>query len=287
MFRSILLLSAFLCTHAFALSEHDRTCKEGNFSLPSTQQPTPLISFGELIINQFQTQIFVEAFDYINSDEYFIRVVPNILYGITDNFSVYLEVPFAPRNKSDGYHSSGIDDLLLQFEYAFFSRMELCSADQATIVANVGFPTGSASKIPPTGFGSFSYFIGTTYNHTEKRWLFFTSYGANFTTTTADRTKFGNQYLYQFGFGRNFATPVGWILNWLVEIDGTFSSHDKIRGIRDPNSGGNVILVTPSFWASNKILIFQAGVGYEVFQHLFGHQPQRHFLIAIDIGWTL
>ena len=94
------------------------------------------------------------------------------------------------------------------------------------------------------------------------------------------------QYLYEFGFGRIFATAGGWIFNWLIEIDGTFSEKDKYHGIKNPDSGGNVIYVTPSLWASSENWIIQAGLGYAVQQHLFGDQNRKGYLLVFNFGRT-
>ena len=130
-----------------------------------------------------------------------------------------------------------------------------------------------------------SYFIGGTFNHTRTDWLFFTSYGA-LLTTTHHQTKFGNQYLYQGGFGRTFANFKKWIVDWIVEIDGTFYEKNKVNGKMDPNSGGNVIYLTPSIWASTMHWTLQFGIGYAIQQHLFGDQNRYTYLIASSFGWT-
>ncbi len=158
-------------------------------------------------------------------------------------------VPASPRSKDGKHHSSGLQDIFVQLEYAFYTKNTIHSANQATIVANVSFPAGSSSKVPATGFGSERFFLGATFNHTEIDWFFFTSPGAIF-TTSKHGTKFGDQLLYQFAFGRNIPSSSHWILAWLVEFDGLYSWKNKIKGCADQNSGGNVIYVTPSIWAS-------------------------------------
>ncbi len=125
----------------------------GNFALPSSQQPTTFLSFGENIIDEGVAQIYLNAGAFIGKDNYSTIFTPNILYGITDDFSIFLTVPFAPRNKDGSDHSSGIGDISVQLEYAFFSKSTSHSVNQATIVAAIALPTGSASKEPTTGFG--------------------------------------------------------------------------------------------------------------------------------------
>lgn len=260
-------------------------CNVGNFALPFSQQPGPLISFGENIIGRNQVQLLLLGDDFIGKDSHFVELIPGILYGITDDFSVFFNVPAAASFKTNQSRSSGLEDLSLQFEYAVYTRISSCSSDQVTIVANASFPTGSSHKIPPTGFGAVGYFIGATYNRTWTNWFCFTSYGAEL-PMSHHGTKFGNQFLYQFGFGRNIANAKGWMFAWLAEIDGTFSARNRIDGNTDPDSGGNVIYLTPSLWISSKDWIFQLGLGYAVQQNLFGNQNRNEYLFAFDFVRT-
>jgi hypothetical protein len=257
----------------------------GNFSLPPAQQPGPLVSFGENIIDQGVVQAFLFADAFIGKNSYATDLVPGVLYGITDRFSFFFNVPFAPRDKDRRDHSSGIEDIFGQFEYGFYQRDDTDSATQATIVAGVAFPTGSSTKNPPTGFGSTSFFVGATFNRTLIDWFFFTSPGAVL-TTEKHRTQFGNQLLYQFGTGRYIPSPTGWIFAWMVEFTGQYSWKDKIKGRTDPDSGGNVIYITPSIWISSKKIILQLGAGYPVVQNLFGHQSKKFLSLDFNFGYT-
>lgn len=258
---------------------------EGNLSLPYSQQPGPLISFGENIIDRNQAQLFLYGDLFKGENKSFTDLMPGILYGITDHFSAFFNTPLAVDYRQKGHHSSGMEDIFLQLEYAFYDRRETSSTDAATLVVAGYFPTGSSHKDPPTGFGSMSYFVGATYNHTEVEWLFFTSYGTLLTTTHRE-TKFGNQFLYQGGIGKNISASHGWIVTWMAEIDGYYETKNRIDGKRDPNSGGNVIYLTPSLWASSTRWILQLGLGIAVQQHLFGHQGRDSFLSAFNVGYT-
>jgi hypothetical protein len=127
--------------------------------------------------------------------------------------------------------------------------------------------------------------IGGTYNYTSTYWFAFTSYGAVF-PTSHHRNKFGNQYLYQCGFGRNIPSPKEWIFAWMTEIDGEYDNKNKIHGEKDPNSGGNKIFITPSLWASSEKLIFQLGLGLPLTQHYHGKQHKYDYSVVLSLGYT-
>jgi len=287
--RALKLLLFLLPTLLFAKGGGEQPLpplETGNFSLPVSQEPGPLVSFGENIVDKGEVQLFVMSDGFFGKNTYSTDIIPGLLWGVTENLSFFFNVPVSPGNKSDHSKSSGLEDVFAQFEYLYYNKVGTASTDQATLVANISFPSGSSSKTPPTGFGSTIFFIGGTYNHTGINWFFFTSPGGVLTTSN-HKTKFGNQFLYQCGLGRNFPSPAGWIFAWMVEFDGTYAWKNKIHGMKDPNSGGNIIYVTPSLWISSKRLILQFGAGYPVVQHLFGNQPRQFISFDFNLGITL
>jgi len=260
--------------------------KQGNFCLPGTQQPGPLVSFGQHVIDKNLFQFFFLVDDYVGKNKHFVDLVPGIVYGITDSFSAFLNIPIAAAFKQDDAHSSGFEDMNLTFEYAFYNKKSKTNTDQATLVGTFFFPTGSLHKQPPTGFGAMHYFVGATYNKTYLEWFAFASPGV-LLTTQKDNDKIGNEFLYQLGIGRNIkSNPDKYIIAGLVEVTGTYAEKNKVNGSTDPNSGGNVVYVTPSLWVSTPKLIFQLGAGWAATQHLFGNQKREHYLLITNFGWT-
>ena len=162
----------------------------GNFALPTSQQPAPLVSFGQLIIGKDVLQLYFMPFFFLGNDFYTTAVLTSMLYGITDDLVATIGVPVSPGNKNRNHHSSGLEDIFLGLEYAFYSTKSKCSTNQATVLAEVIFPSGNPRVDPPTGFGSPSFFIGGTFNHMTTIWAFFFSSGA-FLTTQNDGIKFG------------------------------------------------------------------------------------------------
>lgn len=260
------------------------TLKIGNFSLKESQQPGPLLGLGEHVIDKGQIQFFLLTAALTGKNNYKTEIVPTIVYGITNKLAILFETPFSPRSKEGINKSSGMEDMLLELEYAFYVKSNKYSTDQATIVSNVTFPTGSIHKNPKTGFGSPSFLLGLTYDHTTATWLYFGATGITL-TTKHDSFKPGNQFLYQAGIGKNICTPPGWIYAWIVEFIGLYSWKDSVNNRKDPNSGGNQIFIIPSLWASSEKLILQLGIGSPI-QHLFGNQFKQHLFLNFNFGWT-
>lgn len=282
-------LFTYLCGAAMAEGDPDKKVeppKIGNFSLGTSQQPGPLVSIGQNIIDKDQLQFFLFADDFIGIKKYNVDLVPSLLYGITDNFSVYFNYPIALSYKEGDYHSSGPEDMFVQFEYAFYNASNADYSDQATVLANMTFPTGSPEKNPATGLGSPSFLLGGTFMRAYPYWFGFVSPGA-ILTTSYHGMKVGNQFLYQAGIGGNIeGVPNELITAWMVELDGQYSQKSRARGVSDPNSGGNVVYLTPSFWLSSQQFILQVGAGVAVAQHQNGDQKRAKYLLVANLGWT-
>lgn len=265
--------------------EEEKPPRIGNFSLPTSQQPAALVGFGGNIIDKGEVQLYFFADGFFGKQKILSDLIPSVLFGITDTWSIYFNFPYAPVLKDGRKRSSGPEDFFIQLEYAFYNKSRALYQDQATVVANITAPTGSVKKNPPTGFGSPSLFLGGTFYRTYVHWFFFTADGA-ILTTADNRYKAGDQFLYQMGFGKNFDSPEDWIYAWMVEITGQYYQKNRVKGKLDPNTGGNIILATPSLWISNKNMLLQLGVSLPINQRLFGRQHKIDAGVNLNFAWS-
>lgn len=259
----------------------------GNFALPLSQQIAPLVSFGQLEIGPKDLQYYLLGDFFWGSKTYTTFLTPAILYGVTDEIDIYLQLPVSTGERVYNHTSGGLEDFILQFEYAYYSFTSWCYTNQATVVASISYPTGNPYKMPPTGYGAPAFFLGGTFSHVSQWWYAFASFGGLFPTENKG-LKFGDSILYQCGFERVIcAIPDCMIFAWMVEFDGTYTKKNWFRGHINSNTGGNVILVTPSLWYSTKHWILQGGVGIPVVQHLNGNQPKNSAALFFILGYNV
>lgn len=258
----------------------------GNFALPSAQQPGPLLSFGQNIIDKNQLQIFVDPNYLKEPNQHYLTVPFSALYGLSDQASILVTLPWAVDYVNKPYHSSGIGDINFQIEYAFYEKSTATYVDQFTLVNNLSLPTGSFNKKPSTGFGTASVFAGATFSRMSVDWLLFASPGVTWITKNQN-IQLGTEYFYQCGLGRNIhSVPGQYIFFLLGELDGTYLEKNKIDGHSYPNSGGNIIYATPSLWFSTKRWFFQLGLSLPVSQHWNGNQSETSYFASATTGWT-
>lgn len=284
-FCAVICLILESVMHAHVADTKFEPLKIGNLSLSASQQPGPLLGFGQNIIDKgdFLFYNYVDAL--LGDHKTFVEVEPALLYGLQDNLSVYFEVPVAATLKWGDFRSSGLEDMFVQFEYAPYSHNSQKANKQITTLAALYFPTGSIRKFPITGADSPSVFLGFTANYLATDWYCYLSSGG-IITTEHNNTRAGSQFLYQAGFGRNIAyKSEQWTFMWMVEMSGNYTQKRKIDGIVNPNTGGNVILLGPSLWFSTPRFIMQAGVAGVPYQHLFGTQFSNKIYYALNCAW--
>lgn len=260
----------------------------GNFALPASQQPAPLISFGQTLIGKNQLQLLYSTFSPYHILPAFKNMNATMIYGFTDETSLYFDYPIASDPGVRSVRYSSLKDIDIQLEQAIYTRSTSRYQDLATLVGALTAPiSDEVVRGLPLGFGSPSFFVGTTYNRTYTDWMFFISPGASL-TTASDSIQLGSQYLYQAGIGHillaasNLST-----LFFLVEFDGQYTEKTNVRQHKLRNTGGNIISVTPSLTFSMKKFIGSIGVGFPVIQHLFGSQKKVDYFIASTVTYTV
>lgn len=259
---------------------------QGNYALPSAQEPGPLLSFGQNIIDKNDLQVFVDP-NYLKSvNQHYLTVPFSVLYGLSDQASLLVTLPWDASFVNKPYHSSGVGDVYFQVEYAIYASSNASYEDQLTFVNNVSLPTGSFNKYPSTGFGTPSVFVGASYSRMSVDWLLFASPGIAWITKNQN-IQLGKEYFYQCGLGRNIHSVSGqYIFFVLGELDGTYFEKNKFDGFSNPNSGGNIIYATPSLWFSTKHWFFQLGLSLPVSQNWNGNQSKNNYLASATAGWT-
>lgn len=258
----------------------------GNFSLPVSQHIAPLSSFGQLVIDR-EDLLFYFAGDAVwGHKNYQTDLSAAILYGITDDLVAYVRLPFSTGGRDDDHYSAGLEDIYLQFEYAYYTFNTRCNSTQATIVSSVYYPSGSPKRNPPTGFGAPSFFIGSTFSHESQKDYYFLCLGALF-PTDFDRSKIGDEYFYQCGYEHVIsASRCRYIFAWMIELNGLYSRKDRKESIIDPDSGGNQIAIIPSLFFSTRRWIYQAGIIIPAIQNRHGTQNRENLGVTFLISWT-
>lgn len=271
----------------FSKPEQIEPLKIGNLALPSSQQPGPLIGFGQNMLDKGDLQLFNYTNYLKGENKSYTEIVPSLLYGFTSDFSMYLQLPIALKYKENGYVFRGIQQSIIQFEYSFYNRTTLTELNQISVVANVALSPSPANQNIRRGVGVENFFLGFTASHMSHTWYPFISVGGIISSKEDSKTKYGNQVLYECGLSKNISYKEDtYILNWMIEFDGFYKQQNKICGVIDPNSGSNTLLLGPSIWFSSSHFSLQVGFSGVVYEKGLGNQQNKNkYFLTIDMGY--
>lgn len=286
---SILLL--FLCVSIIhgQPSQETQPPTIGNFA--NSKQPSTNFGFGQTVTSKNTSVLYFAFAQHKTHQHNFLTLSPEFAYGITDYLAFYCILPIIIKSTLD-YPKGGVGDFLTQLEYAFYQRTTSRSVVQATIVANLTWPTAHISSMntdviaPLIGYGAVTFFIGATATYTSVNWFGYISPGVTIPTTSHNHTNFGASFLYQFGLGHNLGNPGGITLLGMLEFEGTFTQKTKTCGVHDNNSGGNVIFLGPSLYATHDMWEFWGGIQAPIVQNLNGIQDKAKFRTIFSIAVT-
>jgi hypothetical protein len=284
----IFILTTFFISPTFASTI--KQIERGNLAFPTSQNPSPLFSLGQNIVDKNDLLLLETWNQMIGKQRNYETASSSILYGVNDNFSLLAVIPAIPEYKENHIKKSGVGDLTAQAEWAWFNHDRFTYSVQSTFIFNITLPTGNPhitplpDRNPNLGFGAPSVFLGATLDYLSVDWYAFIDGGA-IITTRHNCTKFGNQYYYEAGVGYRLGSTRHWLFNLILELNGVFYERDSILGQTNTVSGGNVIFLGPSFYAaSKKHFIFIAGVQGPITQTLQG-VFMNSFRYAIYGAW--
>lgn len=283
--HTLFLVAACFQLILFSRGPGENMIPIGNFALPVSQRPGPFFGFGQNFAEKNNIIVSATALHTKGCHQLFDDVTPALLYGVNDRLSLLFYAPIAARFCVEQNRSHGIEDVFAQAEYIFFEDGTSTVSNYMSLVGNVSLPAGSSTKVPPTGFGSPSFFVGITLGRLEDRWYYFGSPGALITATHHGH-RLGNQFFYQGGIGRNIAyQSERWLLTFILEFAGIYGQRNRFGDFYDDHSGGNRILFGPSLWFATQHFNLHVGIAGFVFQKLNGSQQKNNYTAGVNIGW--
>jgi hypothetical protein len=275
-----------ICSLVFFMFTSKIQAKIGNFSLPPSQSPGPLLSFGQMLIppKTFQWQ---QSFERLNSNITKAGMISQtLIVGVTDIFSIAATTPYFVDLSEEGNHSKGLSDFILDLEMSIFSsKINNNGEQETTLFGSLSLPGGSNQNDPPTSLGVRSYFVGATYHRMYPYWYWFLSVGGHHFEKKQTH-RHADEILYQAGVGKNLAHKSKNILMALLELNGLHIIKTRTVSIFDKEPGGIIINITPSFSYANPYINLQLGYSIPLFQHWNNINFKSNGLALLVLTWT-
>ncbi len=240
----------------------------------------------------------------------------SVSYGISDDLSINARLPYIERKNiregevEDGVaeahthgDSSGLGDLLLLGQYRFLQM------EDTNVSLNFGVktPTGETkdkddhgerfeTEFQP-GTGSWDYLLGLAVGRQAGAMGYHANILYNKTTEGSQSTEIGDSFSYNTAVtyrinGGNHdlhdhSHDMSVIWDLMLELNGETRSKNKISGDKEPNSGGNIVLLSPGVRASMGKLGGFFCVGFPIVDDSNGTQTDLdiRFLVGLSCAF--
>ncbi|RMD62064.1 MAG: hypothetical protein D6826_08330 [Alphaproteobacteria bacterium] len=205
-------------------------------------------------------------------------------YGLTADWEIGIEVPYARRDLDDGGGTAvGLGDLTLETKYQFWGRDLPGAQYKAAALLKLKLPSGEDARTPRLGSGSTDVIAGLATGYESRRWYWFASavYRAN--TEGGGLEKGDRQFLNLVGGIRPVLTAYDepdTVL--MLELNWERSARDDLDGVALANTGGWELFVSPVIWWTYRQFAVRGGVQIPVAENLNGIQPSSDYRARVE-----
>jgi len=232
----------------------------------------------------------------------------NISYGINENFSLSLSLPFVERNdiRAPHFHeednefeieqegdSSGIGDTKLHGLWRFTQG----DNHSTSLIFGISAPTGKDDDTSPEGelyeqefqpgSGSWDPFVGVAHSRGLGRVGLDASTTYNFVSKGSQETNLGDWMTYNVGL--SYLLNSNPELNWrvVVEANGLWRDELNQNGEKERNAGGHWLNIAPGIVAGRDNWSVFVNVAFPVVNEPGGNQDEQDYRIQIGFQFGL
>ncbi len=277
------------------------TLPEGIFSFSAQAEYIDMDSFSDSELLGFSG----EGKDAHTMDSIFHTIL-GIGYGITNDLTLSITVPYAQVNNIREVHSDepdeihqhgdakGIGDMTVIAQYRFLKKED---ALDAAVFGGLRIPTGKTNEkdihgetfeaefLP--GSGAWSPLFGVAATKSYGRVSLDANVQYMIKNGGIQATNLGDVFNYNASVSYRAASgDLAWDL--ILEANGEWKEKQKIRGTWDGNSGGNMLFISPGtrLIIGRKVSAF-ASFGIPVVQDLNGIQDDVDYKALFGISFSL
>jgi len=204
-------------------------------------------------------------------------------YGITADWEIGIEIPYAWKEENDG-DAGGLGDIVLDTKYQFWKRDLPLAQYKAAAFLKTKLPTGGSGGQPRIGSGSTDVIAGLATGYESRRWYWFASgvYWAN-TEGAGGLEKGDKQFLSVVGGVRpvlsQYDEPDTVLM---VELNWERAGRDELDGAGLANTGGWELFVSPVLWWTYGQIAIRGGVQIAIAEALNGNQATSDYRARVE-----
>lgn len=207
-------------------------------------------------------------------------------YGLTANWTVEVEVPFADKAQ-DGKSRSGLGDMALRSRFRFWRLDAPGAQTSAALLAQVKLPTGDDDGDPRLGSGSTDILGGLLFGREGRRMYFNAAARYRYNTEGEGGLRKGDRQFLDLVVG---VRPIlsGYLepdTVLFLELNWENAGRDRRNGAEMRNTGGWELFLSPGvFWTWRNVAI-RAGAQLPVAGNLEGTSPDSDYRLKLELKY--
>jgi len=217
-------------------------------------------------------------------------------YGITRRWGVTLSVPFVKTRRtfgaSNSFRASGIGDMSFLLKYSLMP-LNIASSRELAVGSGFKLPNGSKNVIDDgtalnfnlqPGTGAWDFILWGYYykSHLPSGWSGTLSALIRIPGTNSDGLQYGNEIIYSIVVNKRTSNST----QLSLRFKGRRSSQVTINDFKNPNTGGLITFIAPSFvWNPIRLFSLETGIDIPAFYSVSGTQQALDFRSFIDASF--
>lgn len=227
------------------------------------------------------------------------------IYGFSERFTGILAVPYLDKSMKltntagDRIRrdTSGLGDIRTLLKYRLYTKDEPGVTHRLGIFGGVELPTGEDKdkdrfgRLPQPlqlGSGSLDPIMGAVWTTQKLGWEFDADLGYK-VNTKANDFEFGNALFYNLSYQKRLwprelpDEGVPSFLYGVMELNGSYAEKDDVDGMRDRNSGGHTVFLSPGIQWVNYRWVVEASFQIPIIQDLNGDALEADYAATLGI----
>jgi len=240
----------------------------------------PIHGLGPDMVPRGQVGYEIETEVERGEEERELKIVQELLYGITPDFAVTLVVPFEEikgESAQGGHVSRGLGDVEIRTKYRFYRKDYSGGTNQLAGILGVSLPVAQS-----TDDSSLSYLGALTGTTSAGHWYLWSDLRYELRTESKG-TKEGSVFFYDVALGwRPYIAEYNQVdFAPVIEINGKLES--KAIQNEQLKASGHTVFFALGFLMSYKARMLKGGIQLPLYQNLNRNQPWRDFNLALAV----
>jgi hypothetical protein len=250
-------------------------------ALPA-QAHGPIFSLGPETIYKDGMETQLEYHRANKKDETENQLVLGLDYGITQDWTVSAELPYASITE-DGINNQGLGNIALGTTFRLWKHNALGMQDSVSAIARAVLDTAKANDTPALTPAANDFILGLAYGRESLIWQHWASVSYRLTGTSDVGIERGDRVSVDAVIGWRAEVPQYYTSDtlWMVELNSESTQRSAQNNTPLTDTGGTELFISPGVIWSYRNTTIKGGVQLPVYHDLNGEQSQSNYRLKL------